>query len=175
MTWSIGPITLPIDPKTVRRRVARKQVVDKIAKQLPFAVDTGPEVFELVVSGLIWPSFKAFALWELVKKAENPSIELSITGDNDFSIYNGRYAVSRADSGVSGPKFIDDATAPGGTTAVHDFNITFIQFADQGSIADGDTGELFLDEDGVGFGDINIEIGDFDFGDFLLTFGGVFS
>lgn len=170
MTWFIGPIDLPIDPASVHRRVARKQTVDKIQQQLPFAVDTGPDLYELNITGLIYPEWKAWALWELVKKAEQVSIEIRIT-DERFAMFQGRYAVNRAETGMDGPKYIADVDATlDGVAAVHEYNINFIQFADQGSLADGDSADTLLDEDGVAFGDININMGDFSFGDFTFPF-----
>jgi len=174
MSWKIGSIELPIDPESVTRRVARKQVLDKIVGQLPFAIDTGPEVFELTITGKIWPSSKAFALWELVKKAETPSIEVIVSNDIDFGQYSGRYAVSRAESVIDKPQFIKDGSL---TTAVHDYNITLIEYAKPGAFGDGNAGDTTLDEDGVGFGGINVSFGDikFDFADFIVTIGDIFA
>ena len=169
MTWQFGPVILPIDPASIQRRVARKQVVDKLQQQLPFAVDTGPDMYELNITGLIWPEYKAWQLWEIVKAAELPVIEI-ITDDFHFDMYNGRYAINRADTGMSGPRFIADPASPDGVSTVHDYNVTFVQFADQGLLANGNSQDLELDEDGIGFGDININMGDFNFGDFTFPF-----
>lgn len=170
MTWSIGAITLPMDPQSIHRGVARKQVVDKIIQQLPFAVDTGPDLYEVNIKGLIWPTTTVYQLWELVKKGENPSIEV-VTDDVDFAIYNGRYAVNRFDEGVDGPRFIADAGFINGVGPVHSYDITLVQFGGSGLVADGNTGDLELDEDGVGFGDISLNFGDFNFEDFTFSFG----
>ncbi len=173
MTWNIGPLELPIDPQSVVRRVARKQTVDQVIQQLPFAVDLGPDMYEVTLTGLIWPTVKVFALWELVKKGEQPTIEIR-TDDPDFSIYNARYAINKAEEGVPGPQFIADAGFVNGVGPVHNYNITFIQFGDSGLVADGNTGDLELDDDGVGLGDINLDFGNFNFSDFTFSLGDLF-
>lgn len=168
-TWNFGPLTLPIEPASIQRSVARKQVVDKIVEQLPFAIDLGPDTYEVNIKGLIYPTYKVTQLWELVKKGENPSIEI-YNDDPDFALYNGRYAIARAVEGVNGPNFIADGGFVLGVGPVHTYDITFVQFGDSGLISDGNTGDLELDDDGIGFGDINVNLGDFNFGDFLFSF-----
>ena len=51
--WSFGAINLPIAPTSVKRRVMRKQEAKQILFDFPMPTDTGPDLFELQITGLI--------------------------------------------------------------------------------------------------------------------------
>jgi hypothetical protein len=163
--WSFGPINLPMAPQTIKRRVLRKQEAKQILFDFPIPTDTGPDLFELQITGFIYPSSKAFALWELTKNADEPSIQIQVdeVEEPNFALYNGRYAVNKSEVGTEAVQIIDDAGFVGGSGPVHKYDITFVQFAAQGNTADTDIVDPVLDED-VGFDipDGTDELFDFD-------------
>ena len=174
--WKIGNVTLPIPPESIDRRVLRKQTVDKIIEDFPFPIDTGPDSFELQMKGLIYPNLAAFLLWENIKKAEEPTTQIEVAdGDVEFQIYNGKYAVNKASVKVDGPFFIKDSGFASGEGPVHKYDITFIQFADQGDLSDGDTAEFEGDETGTGLDGIEDLLGSIDFGDYIFTINNWFN
>ncbi len=169
MTWKVDEIELSFGgPSGIQRRVLRKQTANKILEQFPFPVDTGPDAFELQLKGMITPALLADQLWEKTKAAEQPELRLEVSNDPEFEFYTGNYAVNRSTIGMSKPRF-DSATGK----IVQDYNITFVQFAED--IGNGDTGDKGLDEPGVGFADIPENFGDFIFDTFQLTFGDLFA
>ena len=85
-----------------------------ILNQFPLPFDLGPETFQLVLKGLIWPSELADQLWELTKAAEEPSIQIEVLNDINFEIYSDRYAVNKSSTKISGPQFIKDSGFDGG-------------------------------------------------------------
>lgn len=157
-------------PQKVNRRVMRKQTANKILEQFPLPFDLGPDSFELQLSGLISPPEAADKLYELAKRAETESMTITVNNDSfgqdadHFNRINGQYAVSRGDISITAPAFDENGKL------VQKYNITFIQFAEQSDIGNGDSGDLVNDEPGISFGDIN-----FSFGDILLdSFGNLF-
>jgi hypothetical protein len=150
--WSFGPINLPMAPQTVKRRVLRKQEAKQILFDFPIPTDTGPDLFELQITGLIWPSSKAFALWELTKNADEPSIQITVDEvlEPDFALYNGRYAVNKSEIGAEGVQQIVDDGFVNPEGPVHKYDITFIQFAEPGNTSDSEVIDPISDEDGVG-------------------------
>jgi|GEM_PF-4442129 len=166
-TWQLHGITFPIPPESIKWKVARKQQVDKVLKNFPFVIDTGPETFVLQITGKIWPLSAAYALKQLCKNPDQPTVIFATT-DPDFDIiYSGTYALDSAESGVDGPQYVNHN---GSDTVAFDYNIELIQFANKGDLQDGDSGDLELDEDGVGFGSLNGIAGNVSFGDPLLDF-----
>jgi hypothetical protein len=176
MAWKFGPIELPVPPTTMTRRVLRKQEAKQILFDFPIPTDTGPDLFELQITGMIWPSNKAFALWELTKNADEPSIQITVDeNDPNFGMYNGRYAVNKSQSTVSAAEEVKDAGFIGGSGPLHRYDITFVQFADQGSTQDTDVIDPDGDEDGPGF-DFPDDTGDsFDFEEFINILQRIFS
>jgi len=172
-TWKFSTIVLPIPPVIADQRVLRKQTVDALIDQFPFAIDSGPDSFELQLKGLIWPKAAKEALWEDIKNAEEPSIQIEVADDDvDFKQYEGRYAVNKSSIKINGPNFTKDA---GLDVPVWTYDITFIQFADQSTLADNDTGSLDGDESGIGFGSIEDLLGNFDFDKFIFTLETLFT
>ncbi len=171
MTWEIGPIVLPIDPESIERRVLRKQEANNIIEQFGIPIDVGPDAFEFTVKGKIWPTQLSNQLWETTKKAEQATIQILVTNDPQFEVYTDRYAVNKSSVKISGPNFVKQG---GVDVPVYSYNITFVQFAGQGDTTDGDSGDIDLDEDGVGF-DIEDVFGSFDFSDFLNTINDFFT
>jgi len=163
MAWAIDGIVLPIDPTKVDRRVLRKQEATNILQQFPLPFDLGPDTFQLNLKGFIFPSLLADQLWEVAKSPDNSSIQIEVTNDTEHEFYNGRYAINKASVKRTGPEF---TKVSGNDVAVHRFDITFIQFGEQGAIGDGDSTDIDLDEDGVGF-DIEDIFGTFDFSSFI--------
>ena len=175
--WTIGPINLPIAPSSIRRRVLRKQEAKQILFDFPIPTDTGPDLFELQITGWVWPSAKAYALWELTKNADEPSIQIEVdeVAEPNFALYNGRYAVNKSEIFADAAQHVSDAGFVGGEGPVHKFDITFVQFADQGSTADTDIIDPELDEDGTGF-DIPDGVDDsFDYENFVNILQRIFS
>jgi len=161
MTWKIDTIELPFGgPQSVKRRVIRKQTADKIISQFPFPVDLGPDAFEFQIKGLISPAELADQFWEDVKNPDKDKFVIEVTNDPEFEFFSGEYVVNRSDIGMTKPQF-DSVTGK----IVQNYNITFVQFSQD--IGNGSTGDLNLDEDGVGFGDFNIDF-NFDFVNFIL-------
>jgi len=172
--WQIGNTVLPIPPSLIDERVLRKQTVDSIIDQFPFAIDSGPDSSELQLKGLIWPKAAKEALIEEIKNAEEPSTQIQVADDDiaAFGQYEGRFAVNKSSVKIDGPNFTEDA---GLDVPVWTYNITFIKFADQSNTADGDDANLEEDESGVGFGSIEDLLGNFDFDKFIFTLGELFS
>lgn len=175
MTWKIDTITLPFGgPQTVQRRVLRRQTSNKIIEDFPIPVDIGPQSYELRITGLIHArgnnGSNADQLWETVKAAENPTIQIIITDEPEMADYGGNklYAVNKADVGMSRARF-DASTGE----IVREYDITFIEFEED--IGEQDTGELELDEDGIGNGDLNLSFGDFVFDIFQNLFPNILS
>ena len=152
VTWRLDTIDLPFGgPQSVQWGVLRKQTANKIIEQFPFPVDIGPDSFTLQIKGKIVSKLEIEKLRETVKRAEKETAQLEVLPSSDeFSLYTGIYAVSKAKIGQKGPQF-DAATGK----IVQDYDITLVQFAGGGSVSDGLTGDLNQDEDGVGFGDLN--------------------
>lgn len=150
MTWILDTVNLPFGgPESVQWGILRKQTANKIIEQFPFPVDIGPDSFELQIKGMISSGVEIEKLRETVRRAEKETAQLEVT-DAEFDIYTGLYAIRKAKIGQRGPQF-DGVTG----LIVQDYDITLVQFADGGSISDGLEGGLNLDEDGVGFGDLN--------------------
>ena len=157
-------IALPFGgPQKVSRRIMRKQTANKILEDFPLPFDLGPDSFELQLTGLISPPAEADKLYEIAKRAESESITITVTNDtlgqdkDKFDKINGQYAVSRGDISISAPAFDSN------NKIVQKYDITFLQFAEQSDLGNGDSGDKSLDEPGIGFGDINLTFGDFDF------------
>ncbi len=163
MPWKFDSLSIPIDPTSIERKVLRKQEATSILQQFPLPFDLGPDAFELTIKGFVWPSLLADQLWELTKQAEAPSIQIEVTDDEEHEVYSGLYAVNKASVKRKDPEFI---TVDGKQKAVHRFQFTFVQFGEGGIVSDGDSGDIDLDEDGVGF-DIEDIFGVFDFDNFL--------
>ena len=172
--WEIGSTVLPIPPSLVDERVLRKQTVDSIIDQFPFAIDSGPDSSELQLKGLIWPKAAKESLIEEIKNAEEPSTQIQVS-DTDvtlFGQYEGRFAVNKSSVKIDGPKFTEDA---GVDVPVWAYNITFIKFSDQTDLADGEDGNTDADESGIGFSSIEDLLGDFDFDKSIFTLGDLFT
>ena len=157
-------------PQKVSRRVMRKQAANKILSAFPLPFDLGPDSFALQLTGLISPPKAADKLYELAKRAEVESITITVKDDSfgddatHFNKINGQYAVSRGNLSITKPQFDENGKL------VQKYDITFIQFAEQSDVGNGDSGDIVNDEPGIGFGDIN-----FSFGDIILdTFGNLF-
>ncbi len=161
-------------PRIADQRVLRKQTVDALIDQFPFAVDSGPQSFELQLKGLIFPKVAKEALWEDIKNAEEPTVQIEVADEDVelFGQYEGRYAVSKSSIKIDGPNF---TTIEGVETAVWTYDITFIQFADQTHLADADEGSLDGDESSIGFAGIEDLLGEFDFDKFIFTLGSLFT
>lgn len=169
MTWVIGDdvdgVILPFGgPQTLNRRVMRKQTADKILEDFPIPFDLGPDSFEMVMTGLISPAAEADKLWEICKRAEQESIQIVVLNEAEFAKFTGLYAVSKGDISISGPMFDENGKS------VQKYAITFVQFAEQGDLGNGDSGDSVGTEPGIGFGDIDISFGDIVFD----TFGNLF-
>jgi hypothetical protein len=150
MTWTLDEIVLPFGgPNSVEWGMIRKQTAKKIIEDFPTPVDIGPDSMELTIQGKINDGKIIDQLREVVKRAEKETAQLTVT-DAEFDMYTGKYAVGRAKIGQSGPQF-DPAT----NTIVQDYQLTLVQFAEGGITEDGITGDKELDEDGVGFGDLD--------------------
>lgn len=177
MAWKIGPVTLPVPPTTIRRRVMRKQEAKQILFDFPIPTDTGPDMFELQITGLIYPSNTAASLWELTKNADEPSIQIIVDEVNNpnFAQYNGRYAVNKSEVFMEAPQYIDDPGFIGGSGPVHTYDITFVQFAETGAIQDADIVDLEADEDGIGFDIPDGTEDSFDFDAFFNVLAKIFS
>lgn len=175
--WSFGPIPLPVAPTSIKRRVLRKQEAKQILFDFPIPTDTGPDLFELEITGLIWPSYKAFALWELTKNADEPSIQITVDEvlEPNFAFYNGRYAVNKSEIGAAAAQSVADTGFVGGIGPVHTYSITFVQFGEPGAISDSEVIDPTSDEDGIGT-DIPDGTNDtFDFDDFVNVLEKIFS
>jgi len=172
--WIIGNTVLPIPPTLIDQRVLRKQTVDSIIDQFPFAIDSGPDSFELQLKGFIWPKAQKESLIEEIKKSEDPSTQIQVADEDtdNFGQYEGRFAVNKSSIKADGPKFTKDA---GVDVPVWTYDITFIQFAEQSNLADGEGGENDGDESGTGFGGLEDLLGDFDFDKFIFTLGNLFT
>ena len=175
--WSFGAINLPIAPTTIKRRVMRKQEAKQILFDFPMPTDTGPDLFELQITGLIWPSSKATALWELTKNADEPSVQIEVDEslEPNFAFYSGRYAVNKSQIGTEAVQQIVDTDFSGGVGPVHAYNITFVQFAAQGNTSDTDIIDPVLDDDGVGFDIPDGTNEEFDFQEFVNILHRIFS
>lgn len=152
VTWILDTVDLPFGgPQSVQWGILRKQTANKIIEQFPFPVDIGPDSFELQIKGQIASGIEIEKLRETVRRAEKETAQLEVLPTTDeFSIYTGKYAVGKAKIGQRGPQF-DAATGK----IVQDYDITLVQFAGGGVFSDGLSGDLNLDEDGVGFGNLN--------------------
>ena len=152
-TWVLDTVDLPFGgPSSVQWGILRKQIANKIIEQFPFPVDIGPESFELQIKGQITSGVEIEKLRETVRRAEKETAQLEVLPTTDeFAIYTGKYAVGKAKIGQKGPQF-DGATGK----IVQDYDITLVQFAGGGTFNDGNSGDKVLDEDGVGFGDLNV-------------------
>ncbi len=172
--WKISNTELPMPPVIADQRVLRKQTVDALIDQFPFAVDSGPQSFEYQLKGLIFPKAAKEALWEDIKNAEEPTVQIQVADEDValFGQYEGRYAVSKSSIKINGPNF---TSVEGVETPVWTYDITFIQFAEHTSLADGEEGTLTGDESGTGFAGIEDLIGEFDFDKFIFTLGDLFS
>ena len=169
MVWTLDTIDLPFGgPESVQWGILRKQTANKIIEQMPFPVDIGPDSFELQIKGRITSGVEIEKLRETVRRAEKETAQLEVT-DPEFTIYTGKYAVGKAKIGQRGPQF-------DGTTGkiVQEYNITLVQFAGGGTFSDGLSGDLTLDEDGVGFGDLNVLFEDILLDSFPNIFGDIF-
>lgn len=156
MTWTLDTVNLPFGgPTSIEWGIVRKQTANKIVENFPFPVDVGPNAMELKITGKITGATEIDKLREVVKRAEKQTIQLIVT-DPEFTMYgsgsstDGLYAVGRAKIGQKGPQF-DASTG----LIVQDYDITLVQFAEGGSVGEGDTADLIEDEEGVSFGDLN--------------------
>jgi hypothetical protein len=150
LTWTLDEIVLPFGgPESVEWGMIRKQTAKKIIEDFPFPVDIGPDTMELQITGQINDGVIIDKLREVVKRAEKETAQLTVT-DPEFSMYSGLYSVGRAKIGQKGPQF--DPTT---NTIVQDYTLVLVQFAEGGLTEDGNTGDKELDEDGVGFGDLD--------------------
>jgi len=150
MTWWIGPIQLPIPPEEVEKSAVRKLEGESAIKQFGIPLDLGPDVFQFQLKGLIWPTVKAGQLVDMIKREDRDSIVVR-TDDPNFEAFTGQYLVQKTSVKLSGPEFIKDTGFTGGEGPVHHYDITFVQFANQSSIANGDSLDLEGDETGIGF------------------------
>lgn len=174
--WSFGPINLPMAPESIKRRVMRKQEAKQILFDFPIPTDTGPDLFELQITGYIYPAFKAWALWELTKNPDEPSIQISVDAalEPNLAQYNGRYTVNKSEISVEAAMSIADVGFVGGEGPIHRYDITFIEFAES-VMSDADIIDPTLDEDGAAF-DIPDGTGDsFDFEEFVNILQRIFS
>jgi len=168
--WFIDDIELPIGPSTLEKRIIRKPDLNKVQYGFPNIFNAGPQSFELIITGWIWPEINAVALDELAKGADAEVVQIS---DPSF-IYSGRYAIDRSSVKINGPQFTEFLGVP---VQAWQFNITFAQFAEQGDQIDSMDLGLELDELGIGFGSLTPSLGPInplDFIDWSSISGGLF-
>ena len=161
--WFIDDIELPIAPSSLERKVIRKPDLSKTEFGFPVLFNPGPQSYDLVLKGWIWPTFKVSALDLLARAAETEIVQIQIPASDAQSVYRGKYAIDRSSIKLDGPTFTEFA---GSTVTAWQYEITFVQFADEGENQDSLEGGLDLDELGVGFGDINITMPEIDISDF---------
>jgi len=150
LTWTLDEIVLPFGgPESVEWGMIRKQTARKIIEDFPTPIDIGPDSMELKITGIISSGVIIDKLREVVKRAEKETAQLIVT-DPEFEMYTGKYAVGRAKIGQKGPNF-DAETG----FIVQQYDLTLVQFAEGGLTEDGNTSDKELDEDGVGFGDLD--------------------
>lgn len=162
--WFIDDIELPIAPASLERRVIRKPDISQIDFGFPLLFNPGPQSFDLVLKGWIWPNTRASALDALARAAETEIVQLTIPIAEELSILtNGRYAIDRSIINIKGPHTTD---FNGVAVAAWEYELTLIQFADVGENQDSVDAGIDLDEIGVGFGDINITFPEIDITNF---------
>ena len=157
MTFSIDEVELPIFPQKIVRKLTRKPSINNTQFGFPSMTDTGPDTFQLQVSGYIWDEVKAQELWELTKDASGEALVIAVTEDK-YDWINGLYAVTKTN--ISRKKSLSTLDAVSlYSVDVWKYDITFVQYAETGAFEPGDTGGIDLDEPGIGFGDFEDIIG----------------
>jgi len=133
MTWTIGSIPLPIDPKEINKKTSRVQVPVSATGDFPDPTINQPSRFELQIKGFVWPRNKAQELDELTKNADTESIgitvsEEQIAGSTEW--LSGFYSVARSQIFRKKPIFTKEN---GIDEEVYEYNISFLKFADLGA------------------------------------------
>ena len=167
MTFSVDEVVLPIFPQKIIRKITRKPSINTSQFGFPSMTDTGPDTFQLQVSGYIWDEVKAQELWELTKDASGEALPLSVT-EEKYDWINGLYAVTRSNINRKKPMSTADA---GVQVDVWEYDIIFVQYAESGAYEPGDTGGIDFDEPGVGFGNFEDIVGPWLFGAFDMYIG----
>lgn len=159
MPWNIsstgGSITLPIDPADAKNQLLRQPRILQMQSTFPFPIDVGPQVYNTIVTGLIWPKTLAMQLNEMCKAATQQIVQIT----EDTAQYNGLYAVDRATIERVGPEYSPAAILAGNDGQVYHYEIWFVQFADQSTIQPGDQGSLSGTEPGIGTTDFSNFLG----------------
>jgi hypothetical protein len=155
MTWQIGGVVLPMDPKEINKKVTRFQQPATAVGDFPTPTINQPTKFELQIKGLIWPRAKAQKLDELTKNADTENLSVINTDDPGFWL-SGIYAVSRSSITRKRPIYTKDDTS-GLDEEVYDYNITFLKFPDAGASQSSEEGGPEEDEPGSGFLDMDAD------------------
>jgi hypothetical protein len=178
MVWEIRGITLPIDPREIRKKTMRIQQPIPVSGDYPDPSLNQPAKFELSIKGKIWPRQLAKQLDEAMSNPESEDMFIEVSdepvGDQWIT---GIYSVEKSEINRIKPTY--EATTGG---EVYEYNITFVKFADTGTdqsadqagaTEDEDTG--FFDFQALGFdanGDGDIDIDDiFNWFNSIMTFG----
>lgn len=161
--WYLDGIELPIAPSSIERRVIRKPDLSKTEFGFPVLFNPGPQSYDLVIKGWVWPTIKVYQLDLLARAAETEIVQLYIPAADEQSVYRGKYAIDRSAIKMEGPTFTEFG---GGDVAAWQYEITLVQFADEGENQDSIEGGLDLDEIGIGFGDITLTMPEIDISNF---------
>jgi len=145
--WSIRGLVLPIEPNSFKKRTVRTQQPVSVSGDFPVPTINQPTRFELQIQGYLWPRSLAQQLDEALKNAETEVVSVITTDDDSASPWlSGYYQVSNSEIDRSRPLY-DAQTGE----EVFLYDITFVKFADTGSVQNGDEGGPAEDESGSGF------------------------
>lgn len=149
-TWAIRGLVLPIEPSKIKKRTIRTQQPVSVVGDFPNPTINQPTRFELQLEGYIWPRSLAQQLDEATKNAETENILVSTTDDITSFWITGIYSVSNSE--VFREKPLYDAQTG---QEVYEYTITFVKFADAGSVQNSEEGGPVEDESAgfFGFGD----------------------
>ncbi len=159
--WFIDDLELPIAPTVVEETVLRKPDIKKIEFGFPLLFNPAPDSFGLSLKGWIFDAGKKFELYELGRSADTELIQVI---DPDGGIENGEFAVARINITRDAPYF---TTFLNTSVKAWKYEIVLVRVPGAGDTQDALEIGIDLDEDGIGFGDLdNIFDGQLDFSAF---------
>ena len=155
MTWIIAGVTLPIEPRSVKKKTLRTQKAIPLVNDFPDPVVAVPTKYQMQIQGFIWPRALAIELDEATRHPENEEVEIAVLDDSGVTItwLSGDYSVGR--SSIDRDRPLYEGSLGG---EVYEYTITFQKFAELGTDETGDEGGPGSDED-TGFFDLPDDIG----------------
>jgi hypothetical protein len=157
MTWTIGPITLPMEPKEINKKTTRTQSPVSATGDFPSLTENQVARFELQIKGFIFPRSLAQELDELTRNPDSEDIGISLSeeaADVEHEWLGGFYSVARSQVFRKKPLF---TKVNGVDEEVYEYNISFLKFADAGTDQTAVEGGGEEDEPGSGFLDMDAD------------------